>query len=261
MTTDWTALFEDTFATPVSPVETRVWREVFGAEYPEGVDPFSYVSRSELARICTEIGLDAKGHLVDVGCGRGGPGLWVAAQTGASLTGIDIAPSALAAAEERAASLGLAKRATFHLGRFDLLPFDDATVDAVMSVDALPFTPDKAVAIVELARVLRPGGRLVLTTWDYKTQPVGRPPQVEDHRPLLQAANLHVLAYDETEDWLGRQSRVVAGLLAAVDELAAESDDSVEDLRDGLEEMRATFGAMLRRVFIVAAKRSVELED
>jgi SAM-dependent methyltransferase len=254
MTTDWTALFEDTFAMPVSPVETRVWREVFGSEYPEGVDPFSYVSRSELERVCAEVVLDANGHLVDVGCGRGGPGLWVAAHTGARLTGIDVAESALAAAEQRAKSLGLAARATFHLGRFDLLPLDDGSVDAVMSIDALPFAPDKALALVELARVLRPGGRLVITTWDYRSQPKGRPPQVDDHRPLLEAAGLGVHLYEETEDWLGRQSRVVAGLLAAADELAAESGDSVEELRDGLEDMRATFANMRRRVFISAVK-------
>ena len=39
---DWTAIFQSTFAAPVSAVQQRVWREVFGEEYPEGVEQ-SYV--------------------------------------------------------------------------------------------------------------------------------------------------------------------------------------------------------------------------
>ena len=88
-----------------------------------------------------------------------------------------------------------------------------------MSVDALLFTPDKAAALVELRRVLVRGGRLVLTTWDYHTQPVGRPPQVPDHRPLLDRANFRVLAYDDTPGWAETIKRLDAGLLQRVDEL------------------------------------------
>src|SRR5262252_4047695 len=107
MTTNLPELFNAVFATPASAVTQRVWREVYGAEYPEGVEPYSYVSRSELTRFCREIGINGTGHLLDIGCGRGGPGLWVAANTGARLTGIDIAATALEAAEQRAHSLGL----------------------------------------------------------------------------------------------------------------------------------------------------------
>ena len=126
--------------------------------------------------------------LVDVRCGRGAAGLWVAAHTSARLTGVDIAASALAAAGRRARSLGLAGRAEFVLGSFESVPQDNGSVDAAMSIDALLFAPDKQAALVEFGRVLRHGGRLVFTSWDYHSQPVGRPPQVADHRPLLVAA-------------------------------------------------------------------------
>ena len=254
MTTDWAKVFEAEFATPVSAVQTRVWREVFGSEYPEGVEPYSFVSRTELARFSAEVMVDGKGHLVDVGCGRGGPGLWVAAHTGARLTGVDIAASALKAAEQRARSLGIAERARFALGSFESVPLESDSVDAVMSVDALLFAPDKQAALTELGRVLRHGGRLVFTSWDYHSQPAGRPPQVNDHRPLLIAAGFIVQAYDETADWFKRQSRADAGLLAAAEELAAESGEDVAVVRADIEKMHATVATMLRRVFVVAQK-------
>lgn len=239
---------------PVSSVELEVWREAFGEEYPEGLDPHSYVSRSELVRFVDEIGLGDREHLVDVGCGRGGAGLWVAAQTGATLTGVDIADAALAAARQRAAALGLSDRSRYVLGSFEHLPLPSGAADGVMSVDALLFTPDKSLAAVELARVLRPGGRLVFTSWDYDRQPVGRPPQVRDHRPLLEAAGLTVLTYEETVDWRERQTRVHHLLLERVDELAAASAEDRDELRADLLEMHATQECMIRRVLAVAER-------
>jgi len=255
MAKNWTEVFNAGFAVPASEVTQRVWREVYGSEYPEGVEPYSLVSQSELARFCADVGIDETGHVVDIGCGRGGPGLWVAAHTGARLTGVDIAASALRASEQRARSLGLAARASYLLGSFDALPLEGGSADAIMSVDALLFAPDKRAAITEMARILRRDGRLVFTSWDYHSQPVGRPPQVGDHRPLLDAAGFDVKAYDETEDWFGRQLRTATGLLAAAEELAAESGSDVATVRNGLDEMVATFGTMLRRVFVVAQKK------
>ena len=52
---DWKAQFEHAYAGSPSAVMERVWREVFGDEYPEGVDPFSYVSASELERFAAEV--------------------------------------------------------------------------------------------------------------------------------------------------------------------------------------------------------------
>jgi hypothetical protein len=124
-----------------------------------------------------------------------------------------------------------------------------------MSIDALLFAPDKFAASAEMARVLRPGGRLVLTTWDYHAQPVGRPPQVADHRPLLTAVGLDVDVYEETVDWDRRQRSIAERLLASVDELADESGEDPSTLRQGIEEMAATQATMLRRVLVVARRR------
>lgn len=253
--TDWAAVFDATFAPPVSQVEIEVWREVLGAEYPEGLDAHSYISRTELAQFVDAVRAGPDGLLVDIGCGRGGPGLWVAAHTGARIVGVDIAASALAAARQRAESLGLQDRAEYRLGGFEQLPLTDGEADALMSVDALLFSVDKAEAAREMHRVLRPGGRLVFTSWDYYRQPEGRPPQVPDHRPLLEAAGFHVVSYDETTDWQDRQTRIGDGLLARVDELAAATGEDVEELRAGLQQMQATMASMTRRILVVAERQ------
>lgn len=248
--TDWRVVFEATYAAPASAVQERVWREAFGDEYPDGVDPYSYVTTSELRRFARDLAVGAGDTLVDLGCGRGGAGLWVALATGATLVGIDIAETALVAARDRAGRLRVEAR--FVRGEFEATGLADAAADAAMSVDALLFTPDKAAAFRELRRILRPGGRLCLTSWDYHRQPAGRPPQLPDHRPVAEAAGFRVLAYDETDRWRAHAEATNAGLLAAVEELAAESGATVDDERAGLEEMVATYETMTRRVFLVA---------
>ena len=138
---DWATIFNEEFDAPVSPVAARIWREVFGDEYPANLDIYSFVSISELNRFVTELRLSPGDVLADVGCGRGGPGLWVATQTGARLIGIDIAKTALDAARGRALAVGIAERAEFHRGSFEDTGLSNTSINAVMSVDALLFAP------------------------------------------------------------------------------------------------------------------------
>jgi ubiquinone/menaquinone biosynthesis C-methylase UbiE len=235
---DWKATFEDSYEGAPSSVAERVWRQAFGDEYPEGTDPYSYISVSELERFAEDLRVDEGQMLADLGCGRGGPGLWVAAATGANLVGVDISRNALEAARRRAEAMGLEGRTEFREGSFENTGLEAGNVDAVMSVDALLFAPDKAAAASELRRIVRPGGRVMFTSWDYHSQPVGRPPQVNDHRPLLSDSGFDVLAYDETDDWQRRLAETAAGLMENVEELAAESGVDVAGVRASIEEMR-----------------------
>lgn len=220
MNTDWKTTFTATFGTPASAISARIWTEVYGDEYPAELDIYSYVTRTDLRRIAEESMLAPAGRLADIGCGRGGPGLWVAAKTYATLTGIDIAETALVSARRRADAMGIAAT-EFQLGTFAETGLEDASCEAAMSVDALLFAPDKPAAFSEFARILVPGGRLLVTTWDFHGQPVNRPPQVSDHRPLLEAAGFDILAYDETPAWRERQTRTVELSLEHADELPA----------------------------------------
>lgn len=249
------AVFAEVFSNPPSAVSARIWAEVYGDEYPAEVEPYSYVSRSELDIFVADLGVAPGSTLVDVGCGHGGPGLWVCARTGSNLVGVDISEPALSASRDRASSLGLTSEVSYRLGHFESLPLADGEADAVMSIDALLFAPDKVRAARELARVLRDGGRLVLTSWDYGTQPENRPPQVDDHRPILEAAGFEILRYDETERWQERMRSIDALLLNSVEELAAEDGSDPNEVREGILDMDRTIDHMIRRILIVAERR------
>jgi ubiquinone/menaquinone biosynthesis C-methylase UbiE len=249
------ARFEQTFTGPASAVRARIWQQVYGPEYPSWADPFSYVSVTELRRFAQELQSARGRRLVDIGCGRGGPGLWVAAVTGAFLTGIDVDESALAAARHRAGQAQMTSRASFRGGSFSATGLPDACAQAVMSIDALLFAPSKPAAAAEFARILVPGGRLVLTSWDYHSQPAGRPAQVADHRMLLDQAGFDVMGYEETQAWRDRQQQTGEALLAAAHELAAESGGQAAQRRARIAEMNATLACVIRRVLVIAQRR------
>jgi SAM-dependent methyltransferase len=101
-------------------------------------------------------------RVVDVGCGTGNAAL-LAAERGATVTGVDPAPRLLEVARERAAAKGL--DAAFEPGDAAGLPVPDGGADLVLSVFGVIFAPDPSAAAAELARVTAPGGRIVFSAW------------------------------------------------------------------------------------------------
>jgi ubiquinone/menaquinone biosynthesis C-methylase UbiE len=98
-------------------------------------------------------------RVLDAGTGDGTYAIEAAAR-GARVTGIDSDPDVLAVARRRASTRGVSVE--FREGRIEALPFADGGFDATVAVTVLCFSRDAAAAIHELARVLAPGGRLIL---------------------------------------------------------------------------------------------------
>lgn len=99
---------------------------------------------------------------LDVGSGTGGVA-FLAARAGANVTGADISPVLVETARRRAAEGGLELR--LDVADVERLPYADGSFDVVSSSVGVMFAPDHAAAARELARVIRPGGRLGLTAW------------------------------------------------------------------------------------------------
>ncbi len=98
-------------------------------------------------------------RVLDVGCGDGAYSI-AAAERGAMVTGVDTSTDMLAAARRRADMAGV--RVELRVGEATKLLFDKNTFDVVLAVTVLCFVPDADLAVAEMARVLAPGGRLVL---------------------------------------------------------------------------------------------------
>lgn len=97
--------------------------------------------------------------VLDVGCGDGQYAL-AAAGAGARVTGVDASPKAVEAGRRRAAGAGLGT--AFLVGAANELPFAAEQFDVVLAVTVVCFVSDPEEAVAEMARVLRPGGLLVL---------------------------------------------------------------------------------------------------
>jgi SAM-dependent methyltransferase len=103
-------------------------------------------------------------RILDLATGTGWASRLVAQRSRASVvTGVDIADRMLEAARALAAAAALP--IDYHVADAEALPFEAGAFDGVISTFGVMFTSKPDVAARELARVVRPGGRLVLATW------------------------------------------------------------------------------------------------
>jgi len=102
--------------------------------------------------------------VLDLGSGPGLDALLAARQVGPSgrVVGVDMTPAMIDKARRAAARLSLG-HVEFRPGRLEALPLEDGSVDAVTSNCVINLVPDKRAVFTEVARVLRPGGRMVIS--------------------------------------------------------------------------------------------------
>ena len=101
-------------------------------------------------------------RVLDAGCGLGGTALWLALERGASVCGITLVPSEVRRARDHARRRGISGRVRFELADFTDTPFADSRFDVAWALESLCHAPRKAAFYREMARLLRPGGRLVV---------------------------------------------------------------------------------------------------
>ena len=101
-------------------------------------------------------------RVLDVACGTGVVAV-TAARRGAKVSGLDLTPALLERARENAGIAGVGVE--FIEGDAEALPYPDASFDVVLSQFGHMFAPRPAVAMGEMLRVLKRGGRLAFSTW------------------------------------------------------------------------------------------------
>ena len=113
-------------------------------------------------RIVQRVGIGKHEQVLDVACGTGNVAIR-AAQAGGDVVGLDLTPELFEAGRRLAAQAGVTVEWTE--GDAEAIPFDDEHFDVVLSTFGCMFAPRHRVTAMEMARVLRPGGRLGLCNW------------------------------------------------------------------------------------------------
>ena len=112
--------------------------------------------------------------IADVACGTGSVAVEIARRYGCTVVGVDQSAEMLAAGGRRVAAAGLADRITLLEARAEKLPFAAASVDGLTFTYLLRYVDDPAATLRELARVVRPGGRIAALEFHLPRNPAAR---------------------------------------------------------------------------------------
>lgn len=163
-------------------------------------------------------------RVIDVGCGYGATSRLLAREHGARVTGLTLSAAQAAYAQSVG---GLPGDPEILVGDWLANAVGDAEADAVVAIECLSHMPDKPRAFAELARVLKPGGRLVLTDWLACTQrrawrdrhlleaicAEGRLPSMHtpaEYGDLLHGAGLEVERFEDLSRQVSRTWPIIA---------------------------------------------------
>lgn len=218
---------------------SRVYREaVFASatDLPDWLVPFSLVNGALLERIAGLLGVKMGDAFLDLACGAGGPGVWMAERTGASLVGVDSSPAAIRTATVLAEGRRMRGQARFIVADATATGLPNESVSAAMSIDALVFVDPKLVA-KEIARVLKSGGIVAATAPESLGEPF-TPTMVHDYVPIFENAGFKVLLHEELPAHAEQQVALYRAILQRagplIDEVGEAAEDLLNEARHGL---------------------------
>jgi len=177
--------------------------------FPHDQDHYGGLAANDA--LAERAGIGKGTRVVDFCSGLGGPSRYFARRYGADVIGIELTPARVKGAQHLTRLVGLQNSVRVVEGNVMQVPLPDTSADVVISQEALLHVPDKARALAEAYRILKPGGRIALTDWIA-------------HRPLSDA--------DRKLMWQGMAVADLYGLQTYADLIrrAGFSVNSVEDL-------------------------------
>jgi ubiquinone/menaquinone biosynthesis C-methylase UbiE len=153
-------LYDTAYGNFANKILQEVRRDAFGDDIGQN----SWITIDEFLRFLKHLELKSTSNVLEVGCGSGGPSLFIARTFGCHVTGIDINEKAIATADNMARAQKLDSLVRFSQSDAgNALPFESMTFDAVTCIDSINHFPDRLRFLNESYRVLRPGGRLLFT--------------------------------------------------------------------------------------------------
>jgi len=181
----------------LSPAEKA--RQLSNPEGPVGLEVAEWLNgnnRQANAAIIALLGIEPGCHVLEIGFGNGRAASAVIDQSkDVRYAGIDISPTMLEEAKRVNAALVAAGRASFHLASAEHLPFADTSFDRVFAIGVIHFWSDPIIPLVEIRRVMRPGGLAVMGAADPRSRQEFMRPEfgfllrsAEEPRSLFQQA-------------------------------------------------------------------------
>ena len=225
-----------------SAIMEKIWADAFGDNYPAQLDHYGYVTNKDLNVFAKLLDLKPSAKLLDIGCGKGGPGLKLAEKLKLKLRGIDIIPEAVKAAIVFQKNFQLTHLAQFRVGEFYSIPLQDKSMDAVISIDSLWTVADKEKALTEVKRVMKPGAKFIFTHWDLVN---------DELKYYFERSGLGFVSRGETPDWRIYQERVYDGILKNEKELVAEMGDAAQLLLHEAKVSKPYLDKSIRRIYLM----------
>jgi cyclopropane fatty-acyl-phospholipid synthase-like methyltransferase len=214
------------------------------------------------------VGLGPGQRLLDVGCGTGTPAARAVGRSGCRAVGVTVSRAQV----ERGAALvrrtELDGRLCFLMSEALALPFADAAFDGAWALESIFHVAERAGALREIARVLRPGGRMVLSDLVERSPLTARERGVtralqiaslagpEEYRRLLPGVGLECL---EVQDLSDRVRRSIGETIAASERrhgelVRAYGEELYATMLRLLPELEAMYGEKLGYVLVVARR-------
>jgi ubiquinone/menaquinone biosynthesis C-methylase UbiE len=209
----------------------QVSNRAYGADCPTELQAWGMTTWWTLGRFVSGLRLIPRQRLLDLGCGRGGVGLWLARALNVNLVGVDWSAAGVREAATRSMRFVPQDRARFQVGDLTATGLDAESIDGAICADAVFFAQDRVAVFAEMARVLRHGGRFLFTA--DVSEDLDRPATVPDWAPIIERGGLGVVARQEIPNWAAQLKQMYDAWVENIDARRAElGDGSADDLLD-----------------------------
>jgi SAM-dependent methyltransferase len=225
-------LYDNVYSDFESTAETAVRKAAFG----EDIGQSSWLTAEDWLRFAdlTRVGKDSR--VLEVGSGSGGPAVYLAAQRGCHVTGVDINEHGVENGRRLAHDRGIGDRVHFEtIDAGKPLPFSAGMFDAVLSNDAMCHIANRLDVLRDWRRVVRPGGRILFTDALIVTGPISA-----DEIATRSSIGLYIFVPP------GENERLIAAAgfkLLSADDVTAEAETVSGRWHDAREEHRAELTA------------------